>query len=72
MHFIPWASLDCNPPTSASTVVGITNVILHTWLVCWNGVLLTLYPGWPQNLIVLIFVSRVAGNTGMRHHTWLS
>jgi hypothetical protein len=44
----------------------------HAWLVCWDGILQTFYPDWPQTSILLISAYWVAEITDISHCTWPS
>jgi hypothetical protein len=59
-----------DPITYASHVAGITGAHHHTWLICWDEVMLTFFPGWPQTRILPISTSQVAGIIGVNHHPW--
>jgi hypothetical protein len=63
-HFFALAGLDQDPPTYASHI-GMTATMPS--FLCWNKVLLTFCPGWPQTAILLISTSHVARTIGMSH-----
>jgi hypothetical protein len=62
VFFLAWVRLDLNPPIYACRVLGITGVHHHTWIFCWDGVLLTFScPSWPQTTIPPISTARATG-----------
>jgi hypothetical protein len=53
----------------ASHVAGIADVLHHTLLINWSGVLLTFYLGWPGTMVFLIPAFWVTEVIGLSHHT---
>jgi hypothetical protein len=47
--FYPWSDLDCDPPTSSSSITGVIGVPPPQPLVYWDRVLLTFLPGIASN-----------------------
>jgi hypothetical protein len=45
-------ALDHDLPSYASWVAGIRCSCQHTWLICWDGVLVNFCLGWPWTLIL--------------------
>jgi hypothetical protein len=61
-----WVSLDSDPSICLSHTEGIIGMHSVPGLID-KGVSLTFCHGWPQNTILPISASRVAGMTGMSH-----
>jgi hypothetical protein len=51
----------------ASHVVGMAAMPYHTQLINWDRVSWTLYPGWPQTMILPISTFQLAGVTVVSH-----
>jgi hypothetical protein len=53
----------------SSYMTGITDMYHHTWLICWDEVLLPFCLDWSWAVILPISASWVAGITGVGHNT---
>jgi hypothetical protein len=47
--------LNCDLPTYASHITGIKDMYHYAWFICWDRVLPTFCPGWPQTVILQTF-----------------
>jgi hypothetical protein len=65
------ASLDCNPPTYTSSVIGTKDMHHDTCLVCWGGVVLTFCWGWLWTVVLPVSTPWAAGITGVCYHSQL-
>jgi hypothetical protein len=67
LELLPWTALDHDPPPYTYDAAGVTDgTMFPAYLLRWCLVMFC--PGWPQIMILLIFISQVGGITGMDHY----
>jgi hypothetical protein len=66
-YFCPWPAWMLNLLPMLPVQLGPQ---VHIWLVGWDGILLTFYPGWPWTAVLPISAPWVAGIIILCHNTW--